>query len=279
VHWVQVRGEAFFEGEGPGRRAVRFVGTVADIDERKQAPDALRRAGQERTKARLQQTVAALQLANERLRDNEERIRLLNLATHDVIWDWDLTTDELNWNDSLDATFGYRLSEVPGHISWWYDHLHPEDRARVVGSIHAVIEDPQQQVWTAEYRFLHRQGRWADVLDRGFLARDERGRGVRMFGSMLDVSERTEAERRLRNLLEASPMGPCAGASPCSAPFSMRCRWASWLPTQKVVSCAPMRPPGSCGACRRRPSPGRSTATGSAGGRRRASASGPKNGP
>src|SRR5712672_3066137 len=36
IRWVETLGLAYFEGAGPERRAVRFVGTVADITERKE---------------------------------------------------------------------------------------------------------------------------------------------------------------------------------------------------------------------------------------------------
>jgi PAS domain S-box-containing protein len=35
VRWVVGKGQAFFEGEGPARRAIRFIGTVLDITDRK----------------------------------------------------------------------------------------------------------------------------------------------------------------------------------------------------------------------------------------------------
>lgn len=42
LRWVEAHGLAEFEGQGPDRHAVSFVGTVADITERKHAEDALR---------------------------------------------------------------------------------------------------------------------------------------------------------------------------------------------------------------------------------------------
>jgi PAS domain S-box-containing protein len=36
VRWVEVLGRAYFEGAGPERRAVNFVGTIADVTERKE---------------------------------------------------------------------------------------------------------------------------------------------------------------------------------------------------------------------------------------------------
>jgi PAS domain S-box-containing protein len=130
------------------------------------------------------------------MRQAEERYRLVNRATNDVIWDWDFGTDELRWNEALDATFGYRLADVPREIRWWYDHLHPDDRDRVVRGIHAVI-DGGGDAWHDEYRFRRADGTYARVLDRGHIHR-EAGRPVRMIGSMLDLTERLAAEQALR---------------------------------------------------------------------------------
>ncbi len=44
MRWVAAKGQAFFEGEAPKRRAVRFIGTVLDRTEEKQAESALRQA-------------------------------------------------------------------------------------------------------------------------------------------------------------------------------------------------------------------------------------------
>jgi PAS domain S-box-containing protein len=151
----------------------------------------------------------ALKRTNEQLVATQERFRFVSQATHDVIWDWDLATDALDWSEALETTFGYR--HAGRSSSWWSDRIHPEDRARVVAAIHAVVKDPGQSSWSAEYRFRHADGTWRDVLDRGLVARDASRRGVRMIGSMLDLDERREAERRLRRFLEASPMGAVVG--------------------------------------------------------------------
>lgn len=47
VRWIEARGIAMFEGEGAARQATSFVGTVADITERKRAEDALLARSQE----------------------------------------------------------------------------------------------------------------------------------------------------------------------------------------------------------------------------------------
>jgi PAS domain S-box-containing protein len=160
-------------------------------------PDA--RAPQE--VARLRQTVETMATGllsrAEEIRQSEERYRLVNLATNDVIWDWDLRTDEFLWNQSLESVFGYSLDEVLKEVGWWYDHLDPEDHDRVVATIHAAINGGGD-FWSSEYRFRNKDGSWATVFDRGHIQRDEKGEAVRMVGSMLDLTERLRQEEALR---------------------------------------------------------------------------------
>jgi PAS domain S-box-containing protein len=152
-------------------------------------------------------------LAQQALRLSEERYRLVMRATNDVIWDWDLATDELLWNEGLEVTFGYRLNEVPRVIRFWHDHVHPDDRDRVIRGIESVLEGGGDR-WMDEYRFLRADGGVATVLDRGIVARGADGRATRMIGSMQDISERKaaeealrESEERFRALHETSPDG------------------------------------------------------------------------
>jgi PAS domain-containing protein len=41
------------------------------------------------------------------MRESDERFRLLAKATNDAIWDWNLATDELWWNEGFENLFGF----------------------------------------------------------------------------------------------------------------------------------------------------------------------------
>lgn len=131
------------------------------------------------------------------LREAEERYRLAARATEDITWDYDLERREVRWNEALTRRFGHVPDQFVTPISWWEERLHPEDAGRVIGTIEAAIEDGSD-FWTEEYRFLRADGSYADVLDRGYLLRDDANRGVRMVGAILDLSERKRAEAALR---------------------------------------------------------------------------------
>jgi PAS domain S-box-containing protein len=132
---------------------------------------------------------------------SEQRFRLATKATNDAIWDWDLTTNDVWWNDALHTLFGYKPEEVEPTAKWWYEHIHPEDRERVVKGIHEVI-DGDAENWSDEYRYLRRDGSTCYVFDRGYVLRDEQGKPLRMLGAMLDLSERKAHERELRDMAE-----------------------------------------------------------------------------
>jgi PAS domain S-box-containing protein len=137
---------------------------------------------------------------------------LASIVTPDPIWRRDLVRGKLYWNKKVESTFGYSWEEVPTDSRWWYEHVHPEDRARVTSSIEAAARNPERRFWSAEYRFLHRQGYWSILQDHGYVFRDNRGQAILMIGSLVDLTESRRAEQALQQsrdtlqaVLDAAP--------------------------------------------------------------------------
>ncbi|AMV22465.1 Sensor histidine kinase TmoS [Planctomyces sp. SH-PL14] len=137
--------------------------------------------------------------AEQLIRESELRYRLVGNAANDAIWDWNLQTNEVTWNEGVRRVFGFESHEIGADATWWYEHIHPEDRRRVVDGIHAVI-DSQESFWTDEYRYARRDGNYAFIFDRGHIVRDAAGNPRRMVGSMLDLTERQKAADALQTL-------------------------------------------------------------------------------
>ena len=135
--------------------------------------------------------------AEETLQESLERLNLANRATFNAIWDWNLQTDALLWNENFQTLFGYRAEEIEPGIESWTNRIHPEDLDRVKTGIHAAI-DLEQDHWFDQYRFRRKDGMYADVEDRGYIARDACGQPVRMIGAMQDITERIRSEKAIQ---------------------------------------------------------------------------------
>ncbi len=138
-----------------------------------------------------------LRQTNEQLRKSETLHRLATEAISDAIWEWNLPTDTLTWSRGVETLFGHTREQLGGHISGWYDHIHPEDRERVIRGLHEALASGGQR-WRDEYRFRHREGGYVHVTDHGLVERDAEGRAVRMVGAMQDVTARKAASEALR---------------------------------------------------------------------------------
>lgn len=181
AYWIELDITPLFDPQG---HCTHFVAVQRDITERKQRE-------------------AELHLA-------QERFQLISRATNDVIWDWDFATNRVWWNDSMTKVFGHDPAELEPGLESWTNRIHPDDRERVVDSIHVVI-DGKEELWSEAYRFARSDGQYANVIDRGFVNRDANGKATRMVGSVIDTTERMEMEERLRESQKLEAVGHLTG--------------------------------------------------------------------
>jgi PAS domain S-box-containing protein len=135
------------------------------------------------------------------LRESLARFQLANQAAFHAIWDWNLQTNILWWNETFQTIFGYRVEEIEPGIESWTNRIHPEDLDRVKAGIYAVIDSGKDH-WHDSYRFRRKDGMYAEVEDQGSIARDASGRPLRMIGAIQDITERKLAEARIQQQLD-----------------------------------------------------------------------------
>lgn len=136
-------------------------------------------------------------LAGIALKETQERYRLALKATNDAVWEWDLAADHVIWNEAIKNSYGYALADNRTDGTWWTSRIHPDDLEPIKASVRSVIAG-DQSIWTGEYRFQRFDGSYAQVLDRGYVIRDDSGRATRIIGAMLDLTPTRTAEAELR---------------------------------------------------------------------------------
>jgi two-component system sensor histidine kinase/response regulator len=140
------------------------------------------------------------------IRASEERFQLVSRATKECIWDWNMGTGELWWNEKLFTSFGYSPEEVEPGVAGRESRIHPEDRERVQTSMVCAL-DEGHETWDLEYRFLRHDGSYADIRDCICVTRSPYGRPLRMVGAMMDITEQHRMLIALQSAKEAAEAG------------------------------------------------------------------------
>jgi diguanylate cyclase (GGDEF)-like protein/PAS domain S-box-containing protein len=165
--WVVSRGEIVLDQLG---KAIKLIGTVADISDRKYIEMALQRSQ------------AQQQLA-------------LDL-TQTGSWEFDLATGEARWSDSHFRLMGLDPRDSASTYAVWQERVHPEDLHRVENAMRTALDD--HAIFQDEHRVVYPDGTVRWVFAKGKGVYDEAGQAVHMVGVMMDISERKqlEAERK-----------------------------------------------------------------------------------
>lgn len=137
------------------------------------------------------QDITELKRKEKELLKSNDRYHYAALATSDIIWDWDLNTNEVLWSDNMSKILGWELPEDKkiSH-SLCFSHVHPEDTDRIQKSLTAFKNDPARTHWNEEYRYQRADGSYAFVSNKAHLLRDHSGEPVRLIGAMQDISEK-----------------------------------------------------------------------------------------
>ncbi len=123
----------------------------------------------------------------------EERTELILKATTDAVYEWDLLSGHLSWNEGFLSLIGYDRESIEPTIHFWSAHLHPQERERVQASLQAIFQQGGKH-WVEEYRLRRKDGSYGYVLERGYVVYDAHSKPVRMIGTLQDVSRQKESE-------------------------------------------------------------------------------------
>jgi len=188
--WMRFRGRLVRDAAG---RAIRWAGSVSDVDALKKTEEALRRS--------------------------EQRYQLAVDGSNEGLWDWDLTSDSLFLSPRAQQLLWQRSGEPQRPRREWIalTAYHPDDIPLVRAALAAHLRGTAKH-FKVEYRLRHHSGEWRWYRQRGVAVRDASGRPMRMAGSMEDITDRkqVEAERerlelQLRQAQKLEAIGTLAG--------------------------------------------------------------------
>ena len=168
--WIWVQGEAEVDSAG---KTVELWGAAQDITERKRTEETLRKS--------------------------EERFLLAMKASNDGLFDWNLETNDIYYSPAWKNMLGYEDHELPNDFSIWEKTTDPED-AKKSWELQQKLISKQIDRFVLEFKMKHKDGHWVDILSRAEAIFNDKGKAVRIVGTHVDITERKQAEVRLKTL-------------------------------------------------------------------------------
>jgi PAS domain S-box-containing protein len=152
---------------------------------------------------------SALASTVDALSENEERLRLATQTGKVGIWDWDIVSNRVSWNEALYAILGIAREAFDGTAEAFTALIHPDDQERAAKALEASLRgDAPYQL---EFRALKPDGQVISLFTSAVVLRSN-GEPRRMLGATLDITEikRTEialrdSEARYRSVIQALP--------------------------------------------------------------------------
>lgn len=140
----------------------------------------------------LSEDITELRKTEQELQALHKRMSMAADAAHIGVWEWDLTTNELIWDDWMHRIYSIPKEEFDEHYSVWASTVHVDDFESLKAHIDHTISTKSDfhtqfrvQVGKNKFRYIRADGR----LENN-----------KMFGINMDITEQIEAERRITEL-------------------------------------------------------------------------------
>lgn len=150
--------------------------------------------------------VTARYRVEEAAKVTKTRLSVALQATQIAIWDWDLKHDRWYASREYYTSLGYPPEYRLADRDVWLERVHPEDRPRVRAAIEAArIGIPHLYEYEARLRHADGSYRWMSVRGKT-VERDRQGMATRMLGVRIDITDKKNAEERIKRLAHYDPL-------------------------------------------------------------------------
>lgn len=132
------------------------------------------------------------------LRVHEERVRLASRFAGMGVWDWDLATGRMAWDDALCELYGLPPG-FPITYREWADAVHPDDLPAAEAAVRGVIAGGHAGAY--EFRVRRPDGAVRHLRSACGAVTDAAGHVVRVVGINIDVTDQHRAAEERERLI------------------------------------------------------------------------------
>ncbi len=177
-------------------KVVLLIPEGRDISDRKLAEAKISQLNQE-LEGRVAQRTKQLEKAMDEIKTSNQRLNLaLDIAKIDS-WEWEIATNKIYWNRQPKQLLGEGWENLESSYQDWENRVHPEDLPKVLAAVQKALDEHQDYV--CQYRVVWEDAsiHWLDALGRAYY--DSAGKPVKMIGMLQDITDRKQAQQKLKD--------------------------------------------------------------------------------
>lgn len=132
------------------------------------------------------------------LSESAAQLKMAIENTETGLWDWNIATGEVYFNDIWCRMIGFEKTEIEPHVSSWEKLVHPDDMPGIKESINKHFAG-ETSIYETTHRLLTKSGEWKWVMDKGKVTeRNENGNPIRAIGTHTDIDHQKNIENELQ---------------------------------------------------------------------------------
>ncbi|MFW6263017.1 MAG: PAS domain-containing sensor histidine kinase [Thermotogota bacterium] len=155
----------------------------------------------------VEETERTLNLQKEVETKLRKKMQLALEAANEGIWEWDLVSQEVHYDDRYFEMLGYKREDLANAGNIWGYLIHPDD-VEVYNQGFSKFLNDKHAKYEFKYRLKNIWGGWTWILDKGqVIERDEKGNPTRLIGVHVDITTtmtKTKEIEKLKNDLETA---------------------------------------------------------------------------
>ncbi len=141
--------------------------------------------------------------AEDKIKKSEEKFRTLSESVSAIIWEYDIQKDSWTYvSPRSEDLLGYKPREWTD-LDFWKEHIHPKDREKAFKYCMACSKKLKDHDF--EYRFIKKNKDIVWLYD-SVNVESEKGKPVKIRGTMLDITEKKQAENFMNNQLRLNKL-------------------------------------------------------------------------
>ncbi len=146
----------------------------------------------------LQYEITERRKVEQELRESEARLANAQRIAQVGFWEWDRSKNHLHWSTEIQDIFGIEVQRSNGTYRDLLEFVPTEDRVMVERAINQALEGERRA--SIEHRIFRSNGSECIVQQEIEASFDEMGKGIRILGTVQDITERKQTEQRIRYL-------------------------------------------------------------------------------